>query len=573
MKRIVIISILFLLGAAYSNAGAQNTEYKATPVTISKDKVRNNGTLYYSHVVLEKQTLYSISKVYNVTLQEIYDANPALNLEKEGLKTYQILLIPIKEGVSADEQRQQEEDAAEPVVSSAPATAVPVTVQEKEEVREGTEYLIHTVKWFEDLNIIARKYGVSKEAIMKANGMTTPIVSRRQKIKIPVGIQTGDEQETVTAAEETEEKSIFETIGDVIAEKAEEIFSPGKKDITAALLLPFNAQKQPNDNHLDFYSGVLMAVRDLSNEGINTELRVFDTAGGAIPATEEALNTCDFVLGPISSADLTSALKICDASTPVISPLEPKAAELASSHPNFVQAPGSIEAQGADMVEWLKKEFKQGDKIILFTEKGTTRTAAAAALANSLAESGLSFSTISYGLLEGKDIASNLESQASPGHTLRLVVASESEAFVSDVVRNANLLAHRKLDIALYCTSKVRSFETIEVESLHNTNLHTSISYFIDYDSADVKKFVKAYRALFNTEPGPFAFQGYDTARYFISMTSKYGKHWTDNLVWNEGNGLQSDFKFERAAGGGHVNTAVRRVLYGPDFTISLCGQ
>lgn len=555
MRKSVITSIvcILLLGGAGINTYAQDSGYKATPVTVSKDKVRSNGKLYYSHVVLERQTLFSISKAYNVTLQEIYDANPALNLETEGLKTYQILLIPVKDGAQQDI-----------VTASAPAVTAPV-----QEGQSG-DYMIHTVKWYEDLNSIAKKYGVSPEAIMKANGMKTATLSRKQKLKIPAG-GTAEDVPYIAGSEESgaqEDKSILETISEAITEKAEEIFYVGKQDISAALILPFNAQKQPNDNNLDFYSGVLMAVRDLKTQGINTDLSVYDAAGGVIPVTEEKMNDCDVILGPISTTDITSTLKIAGSRTPLVSPLEPKAADLVAVYGNLIQAPSSTDAQCEDLIAWLKEENRKGDAVLLMTEKGSSRTAAANALANALANSGLTYSTISYGLLEGRDISARIMEHATETNTVRIVVASESEAFVNDVVRNANLVAHRKRQVALYCTSRVRSFETIEVENLHNTNLHTSLSYYVDYDSPKVQKFVMAYRALFNTEPGPFAFQGYDTASFFCTMCSKYGKRWMDKLGYGRDSGLQSDFEFRRTESGGYVNTAVRRILYEPDFRI-----
>ena len=150
-------------------------------------------------------------------------------------------------------------------------------------------------------------------------------------------------------------------------------------------------------------------------------------------------------------------------------------------------------------------------------------------------------------------------------------MASESEAFVSDVVRHANLLAlrnNRKSEIVVYGLSKIRSFDTIEIESLHNTNLHVAISYFVDYDSPAVQKFLMSYRALFNAEPGPFAFQGYDTAYNFIKMCSKYGRRWADKLDDESMRGLQSNFTFDRKDP--HVNKAIRRVVYSPDFSIKL---
>jgi LysM repeat protein/ABC-type branched-subunit amino acid transport system substrate-binding protein len=569
MKRIAmtLLAACMLLGAGMP-ARAQDTEYKATPVTISRDRVRKDGKLYYSHVVLERQTLFSIAKAYGVTLQDIYDSNPTLNLEKEGLKTYQILMIPVVDKLP------EAEEAAPAAQAQAPAPADNTTVAPSP---QPEDYIIHTVKWYEDLGSIARKYGVSREAIMRANGMTSPTVSRKQKLRIPIGAAA--EAEELPAAQDTPEetpdgedrpKSILETIGEAISEKADEFLYAGKKDITAALIMPFNVQKSPSENNLDFYSGVLLAAYDLKAEGINVDLNVYDVAGG-VNVTADKLSSCDIVIGPVSTSDLTSTMRLCPSGTAVISPLEPKAVELARMYSNLIQAPSSAENQSEDLIDWLAEDFRTGDKIILLTEKNVTLTSAAGIMVSRLQESGLPYSTISYGVLEGRDIAAAIDASAAQGGTTRLVVASESEAFVSDVVRHANLLAlrnNRKSEIVLYGLSKIRSFDTIEVESLHNTNLHVAISYFIDYDSPKVQKFLMSYRALFNTEPGPFAFQGYDTAYNFIKMCSRYGRRWPDKLDDETMRGLQSNFSFDRRDS--HVNKAVRRVVYGPDFSIRL---
>jgi LysM repeat protein/ABC-type branched-subunit amino acid transport system substrate-binding protein len=573
MKRIVItlMAACLLLGAGLP-ARAQDTGYKATPVTISRDRVRKDGKLFYSHVVLERQTLFSISKAYGVTIEDIYEANPTLNLEKEGLKTYQILMIPVSDNLPA-----AQEEAAEPAPQDEkPAAADKPSVTS---APQSEDYIVHTVKWFEDLNSIAKKYGVSKEAIMRANGMTSPTVSRKQKLLIPTGAAAEEPVvevlPPVTDEEEEEEerpKSIFETIGEAISEKADEWLYAGKKDITAALIMPFNAQKSPSENNLEFYSGVLLAAYDLKSEGINVDLSVYDAVGGNIPVSADKLSSCDVVIGPVSTADLTSTLRIAPSGTTIVSPLEPKAVELARMYDNLVQAPSSAENQSEDLIDWLAEDFRTGDKIILLTEKNVTLTSAAAVMVSKLQESGLPYSTISYGVPEGRNIVSAIEGSASQGGATLLVVASESEAFVSDVVRNANLLAlrnNRKSEIVLYGLSKIRSFDTIEIESLHNTNLHVAISYFVDYDSPAVQKFLMSYRALFNAEPGPFAFQGYDTAYNFMKMSSRYGRRWADKLDDEDlMRGLQSNFRFDHRDA--HVNKAVRRVVYGPDFSIRL---
>ena len=109
MKRhIALLASLLLL----SGAAAVAQEYVPTPVTISSEKVKFNGKVYYAHPVLERQTLFSISKAYGVTENDLYEANPSLR--ETGLQKGTILLIPMK---------QKEEDKAsrkEPAAQAQP---------------------------------------------------------------------------------------------------------------------------------------------------------------------------------------------------------------------------------------------------------------------------------------------------------------------------------------------------------------------------------------------------------------------------------------------------------------------
>ncbi|MBR4735698.1 MAG: LysM peptidoglycan-binding domain-containing protein, partial [Bacteroidales bacterium] len=70
MKRFItiLLSALFVCSAAFAQ------EYVPTPVTVSKEKVKLNGKVYLSHVVLERQTLFGISKAYGVTEEDLYEA-------------------------------------------------------------------------------------------------------------------------------------------------------------------------------------------------------------------------------------------------------------------------------------------------------------------------------------------------------------------------------------------------------------------------------------------------------------------------------------------------------------------
>ena len=114
MMRTIIPAIctcVAIFGIISGTAEAQT--YTPTPVTISKDKVKgSDGKVYWSHVVLEKQTLFSIAKAYGVKTDDILKANPNLDLGHEGLKKNSILLIPVVEAAAEAVKEEPEQKKA-----------------------------------------------------------------------------------------------------------------------------------------------------------------------------------------------------------------------------------------------------------------------------------------------------------------------------------------------------------------------------------------------------------------------------------------------------------------------------
>ena len=186
-------------------------------------------------------------------------------------------------------------------------------------------------------------------------------------------------------------------------------------------------------------------------------------------------------------------------------------------------------------------------------------------------DASLSCARYSYNILEGRNAANAIAALMTKTGTNRVIINSESEAFVNDAVRNLDMLVYRKYNVVLYSPSKIRSFETIDIENLHNLKTRVSTSYFIDYESPEVRHFLMEYRALYNTEPTQFSFQGYDLTYFFIKMKSTYGKKWMENVA-RMGNTamMQTDFLFRELGNGGYVNEGVRRIVYGPDYSIRI---
>lgn len=568
VRALRIAAIAFVLmpsGIRYSDA----QDYVNTPVSISKEKVKINGQTCYSHVVLERQTLFSISKAYNVSVDDIYKYNPSVR--QSGLVKNSIIIIPVAEGtaVKEDEAKQVEAEAA-----------VQESVQkaEKEQIKKETarkKKKIHTVKWYESIDDIASKYGVTVEEIMAANKLSDRKLKSRMKLEIPepgevVIADVPTEEENIPQADST---TVVSHDGQIAEETEDESpwwsFRKNEK-VTASLLLPFKATGTSGSrSNMDFYSGVLLAINDLAASGISTDLNVYDIADGSYDPTRNDIRNSDIIIGPVSVKDITMSLASVGNSSVLVSPLDPKAESLVSTHPDMVQAPTPHKMQYEDLAAWVKEDYLPDDKVILISEKGARLTEAALEMKQSVDSAKIDYSIFSYSILEGRDIEKPLKALMTNTATNRVMIISENEAFVNDVVRNLNMMIHQKYNVILYGPSKIRSFETIEVENFHKTNLHVSLTYYIDYNDPRVKNLLMKYRALFNTEPTQFAYQGYDIASYFIELCSKYGKDWQKYLPHEEKSMLQSTFKCMQQGDGGYVNHGVRRIVYEKDWTIS----
>ncbi len=550
--------------AAAFNAGAQT--YVAPPVKISEQKVKIDGKVYYSHIVEERQTVYSICKAYNVSQEELFAANPGL--EQNGLKKNAIINIPVV--------APQKEEVKEKVRDEKPKETY---TSENADVQK-----IHTVRWYEGLSDIAAKYGVSVEAIKAANGLKDNKLKNRQKLVIPTAdhaeplfaATTPAEEGTRVECWETEEEDMeIERAFDDRADSTANIVAPveyiSKNKIEAIALLPLKASGNTSSrSNMDFYSGILMAVRELGKSGINVELDVHDISNGSFGATKHELENCDVVIGPVNAGDITKLYSLAPGIKALISPLDPKAESLVQNYSTMIHAPAPRMAQYEDMAQWIKEDLKPGDRVLVISEKEARANDEGKLMKAAIDSAGIAYTSFSYSILDGRNVQEPIESRMTAEGVNRVVVASESEAFVKDVVRNINLTILHEYNVVLYGAAKIRTFETIEIENFHNANLHSSLTYYIDYEEDNVKDFIMKYRALFKTEPTQFAFQGYDVARHFLGLCAKYGDNWMSILENTGSDMLQSRFEAERTGSGGFSNSGIRRIEYKDGYSIKV---
>lgn len=327
--------------------------------------------------------------------------------------------------------------------------------------------------------------------------------------------------------------------------------------IHVGLVLPLQASdKKPSENFLDFYSGALLALRELGAGGVRVNLQVFDSAQGNTAVPAALIEENDVILGPVTPESIRATIPFCGKDKVLVSPLDPKAVELAESGP-VVQSPSPWTAQVDELVRWVAQDRLLGPELYVIRDTAAlVPTDQAARLITKLQEQSIPY----HSVLSVRDIPFRKD---QPVHVL---IASDRDNFITGIVRNLSIEGARNSNVVLYGTSRIRTSGTSQTD-LHNTNAHVTASYYIDYDDPAVKRFILAYRALFQDEPGSFAFQGYDTMHYFVSICQQYGRQWFKKLPEYDEKGLQADFRFREESG--RVNQAVRRLIYNPDLTIT----
>ena len=347
-----------------------------------------------------------------------------------------------------------------------------------------------------------------------------------------------------------------------------------EREIGVSLLLPFAADTTANKNYLNFYFGALLAVRDMASQDLRIELNALDiTREEDTDLLRDALGESDIIIGPVNSSDIKKVHQILPDNKYIVSPLDTKTENLARQG-RIILASTPAKRQIEDVISWLKEDMEGGtDSLIVVRETNYKITPTEILMIEGLDLPSIErLVEIDYSLSNGLEMNEWFNSHTHLGDTLtRVVAASEHEIFVKDVIRNVYLQNNLKKNTIMYGPAKTRSEE---MEEMCDARLHSSVTYHIDYNKPEVISFVKDYRALYQCEPDSFAFHGYDTVKYFISLYAYFGEDWLDYLDSFTQSGLQTFFRYEKPEGWeGAVKAGLRRLVYSPGYKLEICDK
>lgn len=181
-------------GPALVSGTADTADQDLAAVAVAA-KAADGTPVTVTHKVVAGETLASIAEKYGVQASEIRSTN---NLRRNAVRVGQILTVANVDPAKAAAVQQPEQKPSEKVVAQEVTT--PVKSQAKKSTAASTQKkstassqkkkttgktTVHTIKSGENLGKIARKYGVTVDAIKKANGMTNDNIRAGKTLKIP----------------------------------------------------------------------------------------------------------------------------------------------------------------------------------------------------------------------------------------------------------------------------------------------------------------------------------------------------------------------------------------------------
>lgn len=597
------------------------SQFQPAEVVRSQEKTIVNGKVYYIHTVQKNQTLYSISKAYDVTQEEIKAANPQVDV----INLTEGIAIRIPESASriAIAYPQNKEDfyahkikKGQTVYSLSKKYDVPeaviyhynpwakegirpdqtIWIPRKREMFDISQtpgvselFYYYTTKEKDTLYSIARSYNVGVADIINANPDLRNGLKAGQVLKIPKVVQLPDD--IVSQA-------------DTLVKIAEPCVAPGQSvTYNVALMLPFFSSismEEPKDslseedayisthrqqglrggNFAEFYEGFMLALDSVKKAGMSVTLHVYDTERdtGKIKKIVRELSLIhpDLIIGPVFSEDVSIAARFARyEEIQLVSPLSVKP-ELVNNNPNIIQVVPSKLHEGYALANYLK-QLNKGRFILV-------RGADSMSMKNSwrfkkyimdhapVDISGKPLHFTDYVLKDS--LMRVLHKILSKEEENYILVFSDHEPDVSKLVSRLYLLSD-VYPIRLVGMPSWQVWKSIDWIQLHGLQLQLISPFYVDYSSPLTRNFLLKSRSKLGYEPYDirsqgynFTMLGYDIGFYFLSALKQYGRNFGNCINQVEAEQLLTRFHFQKTSSGAYVNTNCNIIQYGEDFSV-----
>ena len=565
MNRYFISIILVFYFLLSSIASAQVNPDKEFTIKIIE------GKKYYIHTVAKGETLYGISKIYDVVIKEIVFENP---LTINGLNVGEAIKIPVPIRV------------VDPIVMDG-------------------KYIYHTIQPGETLYSLSRQYEISVETIDMANPEIAGGLRAGGTVRIPVlkkvkrkpelfsEILEGLDSNSVAKIDSVEKDSTSSQNTDSILLKERYQISymlPLFLDINDSLDRNKEVDEplkiyEKSKIALAFYEGALIAIDSMKKQGFSADIFTYDTAKDTtkvnkILKKKQLLNS-DIIIGPLYRSNLVMVNEFAkENGIHMVSPLVATNRILIGNE-HISKVLPCVQTNVEEIAKYIANEYSSDNEIVLdiknviLVHNGDPGEILLCKLFKEKYEALLNISD-SNNIGINKDIKiinyydrkiAGLEEVLSVADSNVLVILSRNQVFVSQIIASLNN-KHKDYSISVFGLPVWKHFKNIEIEHLHNLNIHIAYPEYINYDSDEVKRFVKSFVKKYHEYPNNYSFQGFDVTYFYLSMLKNYGYKFASFLPKVTLPSLQTFNNYQKIGfGSGYENKSVFILKY-EDFLL-----
>lgn len=521
---------------------------KSSTEQLPERKLRKN---FDFHEVLRGETLYAISRKYEIPIGTLIQDNP--DTDPTQLRPGDRILVRRKQIGTEDEAGARAEwEEYRQTLSDATRS-------------QGIAY--HIVQPGETFYGLSRRYGITEERLGEMNGGLRPEGLRAgAMLRVPGAEEPEIPRDSVTAPEPAPETARVEEV---------EFRSLRRTDAArVALLLPLTSGSgTTNGNYVEFYQGFLLGLDSVRmRHGYSVELDLYDTARDTARMEqllgEEELAAANLIVGPVYGEELAPVVRFAeDRAIPVVSPLAHT--EGLNSDVLFQMAPaaGRKYDKAAELIGPQKR-------ITLIYTQHTDRE----------------FEREILGLLGAREYDRLVYQYAHPsaarektdlapllgnGEDNLIVVMADNEVEVDRILAsiasaNTNLVSrgHTPPRFTVLGNARWNRYANIDRSILFKDRVVMISTYHAKRDSECIRAFDSAYIRAFGSLPSLYAYRGYDAARIFVPGIYNDIEYDMEGRRYAP---LQTRYQFGQEGDRlTHVNTEWTRVNYNDDFTITI---
>jgi LysM repeat protein/ABC-type branched-subunit amino acid transport system substrate-binding protein len=586
---------------------------KADPNEITE---KQDTSEYLYITVKPQQTLYSISKDYGVSFEEIKALNPEV---EDGLKEGQVLRLPKRNTVSTDPPKREEgfiyhtvkkgetayslskqyEISLDSLYLLNPDTETAIVLgselkfpkretqrpkaglntdaraQKNDDTKEA--YLLYKVKQGDTFFSLDQKLGVSKEELIELNPELTDGLRIGAYIIVPN--KANNQEKTWLDQLFSEVGTKQDTLANTVEIESEELVKSDAVDLDTisinyqkrhrvGVMLPFYGLDNSTDLTLEpelekrsmlaleFYQGLLLAADSLERMGMNLTLDVVDTKNSKVDVEEKIKqfkrNPPELIIGPLYKNHVEHVAKAMEEEGVLV--VSPLSNKVSvEGKPNLIQCITSVDGFAAAVADILN-QLEGKNKHIVFAHTG---------IENELETQKQIRARIQA--IDNSVTFAELVGMEDDGYTvdrfaIKDILAPEGENVFVSLTRNKVFLADlvnklysaRDTSIQLVASSSIMDINTLDYKYLNAINLKMPDDHNLNAENSPF--FNALYYETYGVMPSKYALQGYDVGLYFFTRLYQYGPYFEESLK-EPAELLYTGFSFKKTKKSGYENT------------------